>query len=110
MHLSHLLWNIVIKLLSGVYAVLLIELIYTASCLSSLLLTGIKRMALGTDFHVDLLLGGTGNKGVAAVAGHRCLIIFGMDSFFHRTVLLSPHRKAIWVGLYLCVKLMCKTA
>lgn len=40
-------------------------------------------MALGTNFYMDLLLGGTGNKCVAAVAGNGCLIISGMDSFFH---------------------------
>ena len=44
-------------------------------------------MAFGTDFHVDIFLGGTGLKGIAAVAGNCSFVILGMDSFLH---LLSP--------------------
>ena len=40
-------------------------------------------MALGANFYVDFRFGGTGYKSVATVAGNGCLIILGMDSFFH---------------------------
>ena len=40
-------------------------------------------MALGADLDVDLLLCGTCNKGISAVAGYGCLVIIGMDSVLH---------------------------
>ena len=40
-------------------------------------------MALGTDLHVDLLLGGTGREFIATVAGNFGLVVGWMDSFFH---------------------------
>ena len=45
-------------------------------------------MALGANLHMDLGLGGTCHKGVAAVTCYRCLIILGMDSFSHRYIIL----------------------
>jgi hypothetical protein len=66
-----------------VVAVLLIELINTSLSSGSLLCAGVERVALGADFNVDLRLCGTGNKGIAAVAGHGSLEILGMDRFFH---------------------------
>ena len=61
----------------------LVELLDTSASLSCLLLSGVERMAFGADFNVDILLGRTGNKRVAAVASYSCLIIFRMDSFAH---------------------------
>lgn len=63
--------------------VFLVELVDTASRLGSLLLAGVERMALGTDFHMDALLSGTRNKSVAAVAGNGSLIIIRMYTLFH---------------------------
>lgn len=65
------------------YAVFLIELIDTTTCLSSLLCTCVERMALRTNLHVDALLGGTCNKSIAAVAGNSSLVIIRMYSLFH---------------------------
>lgn len=64
-------------------AVLSVELIDTAAGGCRLLLAGIESMALGADLHVNLLLGRTGNKLIAAVAGYLCLIIGGMDTLSH---------------------------
>lgn len=69
--------------LFGFNSVLLIESLDTAAGCCSLLLTRVERVALGTDFHVDILLRGTGHKRVATVACHSCLIILRMDSFLH---------------------------
>ena len=60
-----------------------VELINTSAGLSCFLRTGIERMALGADLNVDLGFGRTCYERVAAVAGYGCLIILGMDSFFH---------------------------
>ena len=64
-------------------AVLTIELVNTSSGSRRLLLSGIERMALGANLHVDLLLRRTGHELVTTVADHLCLMILGMDSFFH---------------------------
>ena len=64
-------------------AVFLIKLIYAASCAYSLLLAGVERMALRTDLDVYLLVCGTCNECVAAVAGNCCLIVLRMYSFSH---------------------------
>ena len=69
--------------LFGFNSVLLIESLDTAAGGCSLLLTRVERVALGADFHVDILLRGTGHKRVATVACHSCLIILRMDSFLH---------------------------
>ena len=66
-----------------VHAILLIELINTSACLSSLLLAGVERMAFGTDFYVDILLCRTCNESISTVACYSCLIIVRMDSFSH---------------------------
>ena len=72
-----------ISKLFGFNSVLLIESLDTAAGGCSLLLTRVERVALGADFHVDILLRGTGHKRVATVTCHSCLIILRMDSFFH---------------------------
>ena len=66
-----------------VVAVLLIELINTSLSGGSLLCVCVERMALGADFDVDLRLCGSGYECVAAVAGHSCLIILGLNRSFH---------------------------
>ena len=40
-------------------------------------------MALGANFHVDILLGRTRYERIAAVTGHGRLIIIRMDAFSH---------------------------
>ena len=65
------------------HSVFLIELINTAASLSSFLLAGVERMAFGTDLYVDVFVGRTCYKRVAAVTSYRCLIILWMDSLFH---------------------------
>lgn len=65
------------------HAVTLLEAIDTAADVNQLLLAGIERMALGADFNAQLLLGGTGDEGVAANASHGRLLILRMDTFLH---------------------------
>ena len=65
------------------HAVFPVELVNTPARHSSLLLAGIKRMAFGTDFNVDLFLCWTCNKFIATVTRYRCLVVIWMDSFFH---------------------------
>ena len=66
-----------------IQSILPVELINTPTCLGSLLLTCVERMALGANFNVNVLLRRTGHKCIAAVAGHSCLIILWMDTFSH---------------------------
>ena len=67
---------------------LLIELINSTLSGSSLLVSGVERMALGTDFHMNLRLCRTGYKSVSTVAGYRCLIVAWMNSFSHNSLFL----------------------
>ena len=62
---------------------LLIELINSTLCGSSLLVSGVERMTLGTDFHVNLRLCWTGYKGVSTVTGYGCLVVAWMNVFSH---------------------------
>ncbi len=70
-------------LLLCIDAILSVELVDTAARCCRLLLARIESVTLGADLHVNLFLGGTGNKLIAAVASHLCLIIGGMDTLFH---------------------------
>ena len=63
--------------------VFLVEFVDTTPCLCSLLLTGVKGMALRADLHMDILLGGTCHKSIAAVAGNGSLIIIRMYTLSH---------------------------
>jgi len=63
--------------------VFLVELIDTTACLGSLLLTRVKRMALGAYLNVDILFRGTGLKSVSAVADYGSFVIIRMDIFLH---------------------------
>ena len=64
-------------------AVLLVELVHAAAGVHQLLLAGVEGMALGVNFHSDVLLGGTGLDDLAAGAADRGALIIGMDAFFH---------------------------
>ena len=64
-------------------AVLLIELIDTSVGSCALLLSCVERVALGTDFYVNVFLGRTCYESIAAVTGYGCLMICGMYSFLH---------------------------
>ena len=61
----------------------LVETINTAAGIVQLLLAGEEGMALGTNFHADILLGGTGRENVATSAANRSLFVVGMDAFSH---------------------------
>ena len=63
--------------------VLLVELVNTAARLAALLLTGIERMALGADLHVDALGCRSRCKCITAVAGYGCFLILRMNAFSH---------------------------
>lgn len=57
-----------------------------AGRVDELLLAGKKRMALGTNFHADIGLGGACLEFIAAGAPNRCLVTFRMSIFFHRMI------------------------
>ena len=61
----------------------LVETVNTSTGVNQLLLAGIERVALGADLHADVLLGGTGSKGVATGAADGGLFVVGMDAFSH---------------------------
>ena len=61
----------------------LIETINTSTGVNQLLLAGIERVALGADFDLDVLLGGTGSKSITAGATDRSLFVVRMDAFSH---------------------------
>ena len=61
----------------------LVEAINTSTGVNQLLLAGIERVALGADFHTDVLLGRTGSKGVTTGATDGGLFVLGMDAFSH---------------------------
>ena len=61
----------------------LIEAINPSTGVNQLLLAGIERVALGADFHTNVLLGRTGGKDIAAGAADGGLFVLGMDTFLH---------------------------
>ena len=61
----------------------LVEAINTSTSVNQLLLAGIERVALGADFHTNVLLGRTGSKDIAACAADGGLFVLGMDTFLH---------------------------
>ena len=61
----------------------LVETVNTSTGVNQLLLAGIERVALGADFNLDVLLGGTSGKLVATSATDSGLFVSGMDAFFH---------------------------
>lgn len=66
------------------HVVFLLETLDSAAALRRLLLSGIERMASGTDFNTQLLLCGTRLEGIAAGASYnRFFIVFRVNSLFH---------------------------
>ncbi len=61
----------------------LVETVNTSTGVNQLLLAGIERVALGADFNLDVLLGGTSSKLVATSATDGGLFVSGMDAFLH---------------------------
>lgn len=61
------------------------ELINHAGGIHQLLLAGVKRMAIGANFNIQLTQSGAGGKSIAASAFDLGLSkIFGVDRFFHK--------------------------
>ena len=61
----------------------LLEAINTSAGVYQLLLTREEGVALGTNFHTDILLGGAGRIDSTASAADGGLLIIRMDSFLH---------------------------
>ena len=61
----------------------LVETVNTSTGVNQLLLAGIERVALGADFNLDVLLGGTGRKDVATSTTDGGLFVVRMDAFSH---------------------------
>ena len=59
------------------------EPVNTSAGINELLTAGKERMALGTDFHTDILFCGTGMDNLAASTRNGRIYIFWMDSVFH---------------------------
>ena len=66
-----------------------LELINTSAAVDELLLTGEERVALGTDFYLDVLLGRTSFNYVAACALDGRGLVIGMDTVFHYVTAFS---------------------
>ena len=61
----------------------LVEAVNASTGVNQLLLAGIERVALGADFHTNVLLGRTSGKDIAAGAADGGLFVLGMDTFLH---------------------------
>ena len=66
-----------------IFAVFLLESLYSAGGVDIFLLARIERMAHRANFGVDFLDGTAGLEGVAAAAMDHYLTVFWMYSFFH---------------------------
>ena len=69
--------------LISLHTILTVEFINRTTGLYSLLLACVERMAFGTDFHMDALVGGACYECVPTVTSHGCLMVLRMDSFSH---------------------------
>src|SRR5688572_32786217 len=68
-------------------SVLLAELVHATAGIDDLLLARVERMAVGTDFDLQVMTQrGAGNEGVTAAADHVDRFVLGMDAVFHGTV------------------------
>ena len=63
--------------------VTLLELVHAAAGVHQLLLAGEVGVALGADFNLQFLLGGTGGESLTAYATDDGLAVLGMDAFLH---------------------------
>ena len=59
------------------------ESLDAAGCVDQFLFTGEKRMALGADFHADVLFGGSNLNGIAAGTLDIRVLVSGMYVGFH---------------------------
>lgn len=66
-----------------IFAVFLLESLYSAGRIDIFLLTRIERMAHRANFSVDFFVGTAGLEGIAAAAMNHYLIVFWMYSIFH---------------------------
>jgi hypothetical protein len=64
------------------------EPFYAARGINKLLFTGKKRVAGGTNFHLDILYRRTGFDNIPAGAGYRGFFISGMNLVSHKNPLL----------------------
>jgi hypothetical protein len=60
-----------------------LESVNTSAGIYKLLLAGVERMALGANFHLDILLCRLCFDYIAAVAGNSCFVQCRMDVLFH---------------------------
>ena len=79
----------------GLQTILLVELLNRTACLCSLLLAGIKSVALGADLHVNLRLGRSRYEFITAVAGNLCLLVLRLDCFLHNSHLSKLNLLAV---------------
>jgi hypothetical protein len=73
-------------LFSGLFAdagILFVETLDSSRGVDDLLLARHKGVALGADFHLDILFGGAGLDHIAANAGNGRVVVGWMDAFFH---------------------------
>ena len=72
----------------------LLELINSSACINELLLTGEEGVALGTNVHAAIFLGGASGIHSTASAADGGLLIVRMDSFLHDLIhpFLKFHR------------------
>lgn len=67
--------------------VFLAEAFHTSGGIYNLLFSGIERVAVGADFHLQIAAGRPGLDLVAAAAGDGYFLIFGMYTFLHNNPL-----------------------
>jgi len=65
------------------------EFFHTSAGVNKLLLAGIERVTLCTDFNIDALSGGTGLERITAGTLYSSRLVIGMDCFSHFTSPLS---------------------
>ena len=66
------------------------EFFNPAGRVDEILLARVKRVAIRTDFHVELLFGATGRESIAAGANHLGIgEISWMDTFFHNVRIVA---------------------
>lgn len=84
-----------------IHAVALLKHIDAPAGIDELLLTREKRMAFGANFHVNILLRGSGLNHIPAGAGNCRLLILGMNVFLHCCHLFHDIlRLNIWILSY----------
>lgn len=86
-------------------SVLLVELFYTACCLSESLSASVERMAVAAGIYSDLLENGTCFEfGTAGCADNLCLVVIRMNTLFH--VLSSFRLMPLYVHKESCDRIL----